>query len=274
MRASRWVLAAGLWLPAAAFAEEAPRVQLQELEGRIEVRPSPGKLGADWKSELPYVSFGSEVQVVDGRAVFETENFARIEGEKGDAFRVQPFLTMDNTKGVRVSATAGAVIVRMEEARVLLAPGGSVAIYGADDGGRLEVMSEPVGLYEGTVLREGEKLSLNLESGSLQPGDLLSLLAPGREGFASAPISVGELELTETGAGRNRVVVARAGQVPSDLRLAPAPIARPGTGAEPTQIPPGTPEPAPDSLPDEPAHWPGTDGYPMDRRLSTQLLPE
>lgn len=163
----------------------APRLRIVALEGELRVRVKdslaysmrgPVTMSADELEFWP----GTVVEVVSGRAVFESDVHARVIAPGGSMFRV----SMAENRGLRVTSLPGTlpVTVRVGDLELAVWQGGSLSVH---DGGRIDVENAGVYRVPGGLRGEGEDLAAMLaETGiSLTEGDSLSLDLPRGRGF-------------------------------------------------------------------------------------------
>lgn len=156
----------------------AARLRIAALEGEMRVRVGDSLAytlkGPVTGDELEFWP-GTVVEVVSGRAVFESDVRARVIAPAGSMFRV----SMAEGRGLRVTSLPGTlpVTVRVGDFELAVWQGGSLSVR---DGGRIEVENAGVYRVPGGLRGEGEDLAAMLaETGiGLAPGDSLSLGPP------------------------------------------------------------------------------------------------
>ena len=135
----------------------APRVRVAELDGEMRVLVA-GSLAYTMRGPVTGDEFefwpGTVIEVVAGRAVFESDVQARIIAPAGSMFRV----SMAEDRGLRVTSIPGSLPVSVEVGDFALAlwQGGVLAVH---DGGRLEVENGGVYRVPGGLRGAGEELA-------------------------------------------------------------------------------------------------------------------
>lgn len=153
----------------------APRLRVAALEGEMRVRVADSLAytmkGPVTGEELEFWP-ATVVEVISGRAVFESDLRAHVIAPAGAIFRV----SMAEGRGLRVTSIPGTlpVSVRVGGFELAVWDGGSLAVHA---GGRIEVENPGVYRVPGGLKGEGEELAAELvETGiSLNPGDSLAL---------------------------------------------------------------------------------------------------
>lgn len=154
----------------------APRLRVAVLEGELRVRVGDSLAytlkGPVTGDELEFWP-GTVVEVVSGRALFESDVHARVIAPAGSMFRV----SKAEGRGLRVTSIPGTlpVTVRVGDFELAAWQGGSLSVR---DGGRIDV--ENAGVYRVPGGLKGEDLEAALaETGiSLTPGDSVSVDLP------------------------------------------------------------------------------------------------
>lgn len=200
----------------------APRLRVAALAGEMRIRVADSLLysmrGPATGDELEFWP-GTVVEMVSGRAVFESDVPARLIAPAGSMFRV----SMAEGGGLRVASIPGTlpVTVRVGDFQLAAWQGGVLSVY---DGGRIEVENAGVYRVPGGLSGAGTDLAAALaETGiSLTPGDSISLDLPGGRGFPARPAAapLWAARLPEAGL---RDALAPSPSVPRK-RNAPAPV--------------------------------------------------
>lgn len=185
-------------MPAAELGSFTPMLQVTRMTGQLQIR-TPQELITP-TGPLPYIRPGSEVRVLSGEAWFETSHHALLSASMGEGFYVGSYAPGQGARGgLVIEALEGTQDLRVIIAgsKFRLRSGGSVAIHFADNGvAGVEVLSRPVHMVSGSVLREGESITVSLKDRAIpgmNPGDFLRARVPEKPGFEAKPIPLAKM---------------------------------------------------------------------------------
>lgn len=187
----------------AADAAAAPLLHVIQMTGEIRVT-TPG-LPADDSSRnrLPNILPGSEVHVLNGTALFQTDSQVTVAVAAGDAFLFTAEPAGEAVPpSIRISALGADTSLHLDfdGKRFLLRDYGAVEIgYGSEGETPVRVLGGMVALLPGTVLTAGESITVSTTArvgGGMSPDDSLVAWVPKERGFDHLPVDFSSLIIT------------------------------------------------------------------------------
>lgn len=184
-------------------AAETPQLRLIQMTGEISVT-NPGRPDdVSDRNMLPFIVPGTEVRVLSGTALFQTDSQATIMATEGDGFVFSAQPRQGATSpGMNIKAVGKETSLHLAFGgkRYLLREHGSVDIaYDADDRTSVTVAGGYVALLPGTFLHAGESITFSTSSvagSTMRPGDSLAAWMPKDRGFDLLPVNVSSLIIT------------------------------------------------------------------------------
>lgn len=184
-------------------AAETPQLRLIQMTGEISVM-NPGRPDeVSDRNMLPFITPGTEVRVLSGTALFQTDSQATLTATEGDGFlfSAQPRRGV-TAPGMNIRAVGKETSLHLAFGgkRYLIREHGSVDIaYDAEDRTSVTVTGGYVALLPGTFLHAGESLTFSTSSvpgSTMRPGDRLTAWMPRDRGFDLLPVNVSSLIIT------------------------------------------------------------------------------
>lgn len=200
-----------------------PQLQLTEMTGEVRVQ-APNQPETVTGQKLPYIRSGSLVQVLSGRAEFESDYHAIIRAKKGDGFRFTATAPEGSKAGVvRIAAvTEGeppSLNVRVGDKRFRLHKNGVLTVAGSAPGESVvRVEGGNVQYPAVEVRREGELMAAT--HGMLPDQPLVVSVSSATE-FETAPVSLSSLAIEKKNATTFDIRAtqsAETAQAPKDER--------------------------------------------------------
>lgn len=181
----------------------APQLRVIQMTGEISVTNAENAAESSGETKLPYVMPGSEVRVLTGTALFQTDSRATLKATQGDAFRFTAS-EQDGEKApaMRITAVGKDTSLHLDlgSKRFLLRDSGSVDIGYASDGVTpVTVLGGHVALLDGSYLDAGEQIVVSTtraRGGSLAAQDRVVTQMPAERGFEMLPVNLSALVIT------------------------------------------------------------------------------
>lgn len=191
--------------------EQAPRLQITRLGGRVEI--VPGSPGASVAPALPGLPSGSIVRVRSGFAVLDSDYHVTVRAAEGDVFQFLAIRPEGSRSGtVRIAAVEKqprSLEVSVGDRKFRLRKGGAVSVTSVWAGEML-VRSEGAGAFLAPGSRANDG-SLLADPRRMPPGDAVTVIVPETTGFENPAIERSRLSVSGGGGGVLVVEAARPG---------------------------------------------------------------
>lgn len=187
-------------------ATAAPQLRVIQMTGELSVK-TPGRPDENaGRNTLPYIMPGTQVRVVSGTTLLQTDSQATLTATEGDEFlfTAQP-RQGDTAPAMSIKAVGKETSLHLSFGgkRYLLRENGKVDIsYDADGETTVTVGGGYVALLPGTFLNAGESITVSTTNSAgnvLSPGDRLTARLSKDRGFDALPVNFSSLDVTEGG---------------------------------------------------------------------------